>query len=346
MTIEEEIFKKSKVDFSKIIKYGFKKDKKIYRYSKKIMNEAFEINVEIDEIGNVKGKVIDLSFEDEYTNFRVEGPRGAFAGEVREEFENLLKDIKSKCFRKENFIFEQSNRITNLIKEKYGDEPEFKWENDSGTATFSNKISKKWYGIIMTINKIKLNEKSDEIVEVMNVKLEPDKIQKLIQINGFYPAYHMNKKSWITIILDNTNSDEKIMELIEESYSYTITKKDNSNEWLIPANPKYFDVEKALEKNDTIIWKQSTDIKIGDIVYLYEGKPYSCIMHKFKVIEVNIPYEEKNENLEIKKVMRINLLKSYEKGKYSFDKLKEFGVNSVRGPRYMPLSLSKYINKK
>lgn len=346
MTIEEEIFKKSKADFNKITKYGFKKDKKVYKFSKKIMNETFEINIEIDVEGNVKGKVIDLSFEDEYTNFRIETARGAFAGEVRTEFESLLKDIENKCFTKENFLFEQTNRITNLIKEKYGDEPEFKWENDSGSATFSNKISKKWYGIIMTPDKSKLDEKVSGRIEVINVKLEPEKIEKLIQREGFYPAYHMNKKSWITIILDNTISDKEIMELIEESFSYTITKKDNCNEWIIPANPSFFNVEEALKKSDIIIWKQSTDIKVNDIVYLYEGKPYSCIMHKFKVLEANIPYKEKNENLEIKKVMKINLIENYEKGKYSFSKLKEFGVNAVRGPRYMPLDLSNYINKK
>ena len=68
-------------------------------------------------------------------------------------------------------------------------------------------------------------------------------------------------------------------------------------------------------------------------------------MYKFKVTEVNIPYEYKDENLKMKKVMKIELIKRYKKGELSFNKLKDFGVNAIRSQRYMPLALSEYINK-
>ncbi len=136
------------------------------------------------------------------------------------------------------------------------------------------------------------------------------------------------------------------MNLIDKSYLYTVENKNNAkNEWIIPANPKYFDIEKALKDNNTMLWKQSTDVKINDIVYLYVAEPYSSIMYKLKVIEANIPYEYKDKNVKMKKVMKIDLITRYEKGKLSFSKLKDFGVNAIRGPRYMPLALSKYINE-
>ncbi len=342
MTIEEEIFKRTKIDYKKICKYGFKKEENLYKYSKNIMNNTFKVDIEIDKKDNISGKIYDLAFGDEYTNFRIEDSTGSFVGEVKEEFKNILKDIRNKCTTRESFIFEQSNRIEKLIKEKYGDEPEFVWEKDPGCAIFRNKDSKKWYGIIMNINKCKIEENSTEEIEIINIKLEPNEIENLLNQEGFYPAYHMNKKYWITIILDNTLSDENIMNLIEKSYSYTISKKNN--EWIVPANPKYFDIEKALRKEDTITWKQSTDIKVNDVVYLYVAQPYSSIMYKFKVIEVNIPYKYKDENLKIQKIMKIDLITRYEKGEISFSKLKEFGINAVRGPRYMPLNLSQYIN--
>lgn len=346
MTIEEEIFRKTKIDFNKLLEYGFKKEDTIYKYSKNIMDNTFRVDVEITSTGNIKGQVYDLSFEDEYTNFRIADSTGQFVGQIRDEFKTVLKDIRSQCFIRESFIFEQSNRIATLIQEKYGDEPEFEWEKFPGYATFRNSISKKWYGIIMNIDKSKLDEKSTGEVEIIDIKLEPQKIEKLLQQKGFYPAYHMNKKSWLTIILDNTVSDEDIMNLIAESYSYTVTNKDNTSEWIIPANPKYFDIEKALKESNTILWKQSTSIKENDTVYLYVAEPYSSIMYKFKVIEVDIPYEYKDENVKMQKVMKIELLKRYEKGILSFNKLKEYGVNAIRGPRYMPLNLSKYINEK
>ena len=346
MTIEEELFKRTKIDFDKISKYGFKKEKSLYKYSKNIINNTFRVDIEINNDGIVKGKVYDLSFGDEYTNFRIENSTGTFVGKVKDEFKNVLKDIKNNCFTKETFIYEQSNRITKIIKEKYGDDPEFEWEKFPGYATFKNKDSKKWYGIIMNLDKNKLDKKSTGEIEILNIKLEPSEIEKLLQLEGFYPAYHMNKKSWISIILNDTIPDKKIINLVEESYSYTIINKNNSkNEWIIPANPKYFDIEKALNENNTIIWKQSTNIKINDIVYIYVSEPYSSIMYKLKVMEVNIPYEYKDENIKMKRAMKITLISRYEKGKLSFKKLKDFGINAIRGPRYVPLALDEYINK-
>ncbi len=346
MTIEEELFRKTKIDFDKISKYGFKKDKSLYKYSKNIMNNTFRVDVEIDNAGIVKGKIYDLAFGDEYTNFRVEDSTGSFVGQVKDEFKNILIDIKNKCFTNEIFLFEQANRIAKAIKEKYGDEPEFEWEKFPGFATFRNKDSKKWYGLIMNLEKSKLGESSTDEVEIINIKLEPDEIEVLLKQDGFYPAYHMNKKNWITIILNETLSDEKIMNLIDKSYSYTVINKNSAkNEWIVPANPKYFDIDEALKESNTIMWKQTTDIKVNDIVYIYVGKPYSSIMYKFRVIEANIPYKYKDENLKIQKAMKIDLLVRYKKGKLSFDRLKDFGVNAIRSQRYMPLALSKYINE-
>ena len=343
MTIEEELFKKAKADFNKILKYGFKKDKNCYKYSKNIMNNRFRVDVLINKDGVVKGKVFDLAFNEEYTNFRVPENRGSFISQIKEEFLNILKDIKDNCYIKKDFIYEQTNRIANAINQKYGDAPEFEWEKFPGYATFRNKESKKWYGLIMNLDKNKLDKKSIGEVEIINLKLEPNEIENLLKMDGFYPAYHMNKKSWISIILNNTISDEEILKLVEKSHSYTIINQ--KSEWIVPANPKYFDIEESLNKNKTIMWKQSSNIKINDIVYIYVGIPYSAIMYKFKVSKVNIPYEYIDQNLKMTKVMKIELITKYEKEKLPFNKLKEFGVTAIRGPRYMPKALNEYIKK-
>ena len=226
MTIEEELFRKAKVDFDKIIEYGFRKDKSLYKYSKNIMDNTFRVDIEINLEGIVKGKVYDLSFDDEYTNFRIEDNIGSFVGQVREEFKNILKDIKNNCFTEKIFLYNQSNRIAEAIKEKYGDSPEFKWDKYPTDGIFRNKDSKKWYGLIMKIDKSKLDKNETGEIEVINMKLEPSEILDLLNEDGFYPAYHMNKKSWITIILNDTVSDERIMSLIDESYSYTVKNRN------------------------------------------------------------------------------------------------------------------------
>ena len=57
------------------------------------------------------------------------------------------------------------------------------------------------------------------------MKLSPDKVSELLMQKSFYKAYHMNNKSWITIILDDTIMDKVIEELIDESYSIIAGEK-------------------------------------------------------------------------------------------------------------------------
>lgn len=39
------------------------------------------------------------------------------------------------------------------------------------------------------------------------------------------PAYHMNKRHWISIILDGSMSEEQVFQLIAESYALTLPKR-------------------------------------------------------------------------------------------------------------------------
>ena len=178
----------------------------------------------------------------------------------------LLRDIKKHCFESSNFTFSQTNEIVNRILEKYGDEVEFPWDDpNSDAGIVRNPDSQKWYGLFMPIDKSKIEDKASGLVEVMNIKLDPAEIDKLVKENGFYRAYHMNKKYWITIILDGTVPTARIMELVEESHSYTETRK-KTKEWIIPANPKYFDICSHFDSQDINNWKQGAGVKKGDIV--------------------------------------------------------------------------------
>jgi len=225
MTIENDVFKKVNIDISKLEKYGFKKKSDVYIYEKLFKDEEFKAIITINSKGEISGKVFDIENDEEYLPLRVEYNQSAYAGIVKAGYIEMLEDIKEKCSIPKCFIFSQSNRITNLIKEKYGNEPEFLWEKFQGSGVFRNPETKKWYLAILDVDRSKLQAGKKGLVEVADIKLPPEKIQKLIMQEGFYPAYHMNKKSWITIILDETVSDEKIMELIEESHELTAVKK-------------------------------------------------------------------------------------------------------------------------
>ena len=334
MNIENEVFKRTNVNFKNLEKYGFKKDKDNYIFEKQFLNDDFKAIIIVDNKGIISGKVIDLQVDEEYTNIRTE-MSGEFVNKVREAYKNVLIDIRNNCFETNYFIFEQSNRINKYIKEKYNNAPEFLWDKFPGYAVYRNENNNKWYGIIMNLNLSKLDSGTGE-VEIINVKLDEDKIQKLLKQKGFYEAYHMSKTDWISIILNDTLKDEEITSLIDESYNL-ISEPD---EWIVPANPKYYDVINAFNNSDEIIWKQSSDIHVGDIVNLYVADPYSKIMFKCKAIEVNIPYEYKDKNVSMSHVMKIKLLKTLDSKDYTFEYLNKLGIKAIRGPRKINKEIS------
>lgn len=114
-----------------------------------------------------------------------------------------------------------------------------------------------------------------------------------------------------------------------------------AKDWIIPANPKYYDVVGAFEASDIVTWKQSSDIHVGDMIYMYVAAPYSSILYKCKAVEVDIPYHFSDKNLTVKNAMKVKLLEKYESGVWSFERMKQFGVYAVRGPRNMPAELKR-----
>ena len=340
MKIEQEIFKGYQLEKEKLVPYGFFEKENTYFFTEKIMDDMFEVEIKIFSFFSIEGKIVDLAFNEEYTNYRIETQTGEFVHQIRETFLNILLKIRNTCYKREYFKTKQANRITKLIIEKYGDVPEFPWEKGVYAGVFRNPMTQKWYALLMEIDKNKITEKTGK-VEILNVKLDENKITELLQRDGIYKAYHMNKKNWLTLVLDDTLKDEEIMTYIEESHSFTEKQK----EWIIPANPKFYDVIHCFDDTDTILWKQAKKVGVGEFVFIYVGVPYSAILYKCEVLKAAIPYTYKDENLSITEGMQIKVIKRYQPDEYPLEKLKSFGVTTIRGPRSMPISLSKEMNK-
>lgn len=118
----------------------------------------------------------------------------------------------------------QKDKIIEHAKDFYGADIEYLWEDTPNSGIFRNKLSRKWFGIIMDIPKNKLGFESEETVFVLNVKCDPLMVGELQKERGFFPAYHMNKDKWISIILDGTVKDETIFYLIKQSYDLVDVK--------------------------------------------------------------------------------------------------------------------------
>lgn len=125
--------------------------------------------------------------------------------------------------------------------------------------------------------------------------------------------------------------------------------------WVIPCNPKYYDIVGAFEKLDTIEWNQTHKANIGDTVYLYIGGDYKSIMYKCEVIATDLIGNRSNEDYEFYKdmdkqpnatYMRIKLIEKYPQNRFPLAELKEKGLTSVQGRSKATPQLLKYLEEK
>ena len=243
-------------------------------------------------------------------------------------------------------------KVLDYINKKYKVQPEYPWRTSPNSAVFRHSDNNKWFALLMDIPGDKVGLNSADYVNVINLKID-DMIFRDIVIReaGIMPAYHMNKMHWVSVLLDGTVPENKVLDLIDMSFLATASAKKKEKirppkEWIIPSNPKYYDVIHAFEEADIIDWKQGAGIKKGDTVYLYVAAPYSAVMYKCKVLETDIPYNHADKYLTIKALMKIKLQKRYAPDRFTFDVLKaEYGIYAVRGPRGIPNSLSAALKK-
>ena len=55
--MEEEIFKKRKLNIEKLVNFGFILEDNQYKYSKKIIGNSFRVDIIISKEGKVKGEI-------------------------------------------------------------------------------------------------------------------------------------------------------------------------------------------------------------------------------------------------------------------------------------------------
>lgn len=65
----------------------------------------------------------------------------------------------------------------------------------------------------------------DRLPLQVNLKCDPDRAVELREsYNGIIPGYHMSKKHWNTIILEEDVSERTLVELIDHSYDLVVSK--------------------------------------------------------------------------------------------------------------------------
>lgn len=106
----------------------------------------------------------------------------------------------------------------------YATLPDYPFDEDFETAVLRHSDSRKWYALIMNIPRRKLGIDSDDLVDVVNLKLPCEMFGSFGASDGVYPAYHMNKLHWISVILLDAPNDV-VKFLVNASFESTKSKK-------------------------------------------------------------------------------------------------------------------------
>ncbi len=110
------------------------------------------------------------------------------------------------------------------ISETYGINPDFPWLKYPSFSVYRHSNNKKWFAVVMNLHKSKLGLSEDETVDVVNLKCDPIMSGSFCKDDGIFPAYHMNKNYWISVLLDGSVDDEKLKLLLDISYELTDIK--------------------------------------------------------------------------------------------------------------------------
>ena len=238
------------------------------------------------------------------------------------------------------------------VKEKYGASPENLWMRYPNYAIFRHADNGKWFALMMDVEKNKLGLPGNDVVDILNVKLsDPFLADLLVQQPGYMRGYHIARGNWISILMDGTVPRKDLCRWVDESYLATASVRQKKKmrppkEWIIPANPKYYDIQGAFAQADEINWMQGAGINIGDTVYMYVAVPVSAVLYKCEVTETDIPFHLEEGAVHITHLMKIRLLKTYPPDQFTFDILgKEYSIYAVRGPRGIPAKLSEALNE-
>ena len=112
----------------------------------------------------------------------------------------------------------------------YGTSPDYPFDDWMESAVFRHSDNRKWFALTIQVSRRKFGIDSDEVIDVVNLKLPTEMFGSFGAADGVYPAYHMNKLHWISVLLPDAPEDV-VRFLVNVSFEATKNKrKGKTNE--------------------------------------------------------------------------------------------------------------------
>lgn len=158
-------------------------------------------------------RVYEAETDEPYTLFDVISARGAFISQIRQQVQEIVNDFRARCFETADL----KDKFFDFAKTRFGATPDYPWDDSPDAAVFRCP-NNKWFALAMKIKYRQLGLTGDEEVWVVNLKAKPEDIPNITDKKSVFPAWHMNKKHWITVLLTAATSFENLCALTETSY--------------------------------------------------------------------------------------------------------------------------------
>ena len=347
MNLEQELLIRRFPDFQKLAAFGFVKNDNAWQYETLIGEGAFRVLITVSENGVTDGKVLDVFTDEEYVQVRTAGRRGTYAAKIRQDYLQILETIARECFFEIPYLLPQSWRIACAVRQNFGQQETFPFARKPECRAFGQERDS-WYALIQPADASALLMREGK-TEVLEVRCSAENREELLQRKGFVRPLQMKKGNWIGIILEEMIDDAEIMSLIGQSRRIAEGRNhiaEGRKEWVYPANPRYFDLDHGFSVSDQLYWKQSSKVRVGDLVYLYYGMPFGEIRYLCEVTEADIVNQGRDDGpIRMETLMRIRRLKFFGSHLLNRSLLKKYGFTNFRGPRYMTRELKDKIEE-
>ncbi|MCR5762744.1 MAG: MmcQ/YjbR family DNA-binding protein [Treponema sp.] len=199
----------------RLIEFGFEKQQNSFLL-KKDLDSDFYAKVIISE-SNISVDVIENETNEKFILLDVKKSNGRFVCSLREKIYALMDQIRKKCF----FCEDIKEQYVLWLENNFCIKGEFPWDGEPDYEVFRCP-NKKWFALVMKIPLNRLGFETDEKVFIVNLKAES--VSSLIDNKSVFPAWHMNKKYWVTVLLTSVSDFNSLCDLTRKSYELVMGK--------------------------------------------------------------------------------------------------------------------------
>lgn len=178
------------------------------------LSSSFTLRLFVRKDKRVFSEVYDEDGET-FLPYSIAGYSGTLLSRIQEEIDQIVSSLRNIH---SNSSLEKE--ILAYVREKYSTNAESLFGDD--TLVLRRNDTRKWYGIIMSVRKSKITGDSQSIVRIVNMRVKREDVKDLVDMSRIFPAWHMCKRTWCTVILDGSLSQKEILSMLDTSYTLAL----------------------------------------------------------------------------------------------------------------------------